>query len=83
MHLFDIDVPGKIRFQESEVLSPGNELMTFDTGVYSVCHFSQYLAFKVISTPPPPPFLLFGVFSIIHGSRRVMKNGEGLGILIT
>ena len=43
MHLFDIDVPGKIRFQESEVLSPGNELMTFDTGVCSVCYFSQYL----------------------------------------
>ena len=32
MHLFDIDVPGKIRFQESETLSPGNELLTFDTG---------------------------------------------------
>lgn len=31
MHLFDIDVPGKIRFQESETLSPGNDLLTFDT----------------------------------------------------
>ena len=38
MHLFDIDVPGKIRFQESEVLSPGNELMTFDTGMWLLCH---------------------------------------------
>jgi len=32
MHLFDIDVPGKIRFQESDTLSPGNQLMIFDTG---------------------------------------------------
>ncbi|GAB0091914.1 omega-amidase NIT2 [Sergentomyia squamirostris] len=26
MHLFDIDIPGQIRFQESETLSPGNAL---------------------------------------------------------
>lgn len=32
MHLFDIDVPGKIKFQESETLSPGNNLATIDTG---------------------------------------------------
>ncbi|XP_059610882.1 omega-amidase NIT2-like isoform X2 [Phlebotomus argentipes] len=29
MHLFDIDIPGQIRFQESETLSPGNSLTTF------------------------------------------------------
>ncbi|XP_062621956.1 omega-amidase NIT2-like [Saccostrea cucullata] len=31
IHLFDIDVPGKIRFQESETLSPGNSFTMFDT----------------------------------------------------
>ncbi|KAJ8317210.1 hypothetical protein KUTeg_005114 [Tegillarca granosa] len=31
IHLFDIDVPGKIKFQESETLSPGNSLTLFDT----------------------------------------------------
>ncbi|KAI9145176.1 carbon-nitrogen hydrolase [Paraphysoderma sedebokerense] len=31
VHLFDIDVPGKIRFKESEVLSPGNQVTTIDT----------------------------------------------------
>uniref|UniRef100_A0A3Q3BC04 omega-amidase n=1 Tax=Kryptolebias marmoratus TaxID=37003 RepID=A0A3Q3BC04_KRYMA len=31
IHLFDINVPGKIRFQESETLSPGSSLSTFDT----------------------------------------------------
>ncbi|KAK2710781.1 hypothetical protein QYM36_012084, partial [Artemia franciscana] len=31
VHLFDIDVPGKIRFQESETLSPGSSYTTIDT----------------------------------------------------
>ncbi|NWI13184.1 NIT2 amidase, partial [Crypturellus soui] len=31
IHLFDIDVPGKIQFKESETLSPGNTFSTFDT----------------------------------------------------
>lgn len=31
IHLFDIDVPGKITFRESDSLSPGNTLTTFST----------------------------------------------------
>jgi omega-amidase len=31
VHLFDIDVPGKIKFQESEVLTGGASLTDFDT----------------------------------------------------
>ncbi|KAJ3189353.1 hypothetical protein HDU85_002982 [Gaertneriomyces sp. JEL0708] len=31
VHLFDIDVPGKIRFQESEVLHPGSTMTHFQT----------------------------------------------------
>ncbi|KAI7831286.1 carbon-nitrogen hydrolase [Gamsiella multidivaricata] len=31
VHLFDIDVPGKIRFQESETLTAGNHLTHVDT----------------------------------------------------
>lgn len=30
MHLFDIDVPGRITCKESETLSPGNNVTTFD-----------------------------------------------------
>lgn len=30
VHLFDIDIPGKIRFKESEVLSPGNSITVVD-----------------------------------------------------
>ena len=38
MHLFDIDVPGKITFKESETLTGGSELATFDTGVCVCVH---------------------------------------------
>jgi len=31
VHLFDIDVPGRIKFQESEVLTAGQQLTDFDT----------------------------------------------------
>ncbi|KAK7204395.1 carbon-nitrogen hydrolase [Myxozyma melibiosi] len=30
VHLFDIDIPGKIRFKESEVLTGGNKITVFD-----------------------------------------------------
>ena len=32
VHLFDIDIPGKITFKESTNLSPGNELTIVNTG---------------------------------------------------
>jgi omega-amidase len=34
VHLFDIDIPGKITFKESTNLSPGNELTVFETRNY-------------------------------------------------
>lgn len=33
MHLFDIDVPGKIKFKESDTLSPGSSVTTFDVSI--------------------------------------------------
>lgn len=30
MHLFDIDIPNKITFKESEVLSAGDKITSFD-----------------------------------------------------
>ena len=44
IHLFDIDVPGKIRFQESKTHSPGCELaisfleLASETGLVTLCH---------------------------------------------
>ncbi|XP_063905835.1 omega-amidase NIT2 isoform X2 [Zophobas morio] len=36
MHLFDIDIPGGITFKESEILSGGNELVTFNINEITV-----------------------------------------------
>ena len=38
-HLFDIDVPGGQRFKESDTLSPGNAITTFETkfGIFGLC----------------------------------------------
>jgi len=36
IHLFDIDVPGGIKFKESEVLSPGNNLTSFSIGPWKI-----------------------------------------------
>jgi omega-amidase len=33
-HLFDIDIPGKIKFKESDVLSPGNKVTILDLPEY-------------------------------------------------
>ncbi len=33
VHLFDIDIPGKMTFKESLTLTPGNSLTIFDTGI--------------------------------------------------
>lgn len=35
-HLFDIDVPGKITFRESNVLTAGDEHLTFDIGPWRI-----------------------------------------------
>ena len=36
VHLFDIDIPGGIRFQESEILTAGKKLTVFNTDVCKV-----------------------------------------------
>ena len=33
LHLYDVDIPGGISFQESAVVMPGNEITVFDTSV--------------------------------------------------
>ena len=38
---------------------------------------------KVASFPGLSHFYLLFAFTIIHGSRRLAKNGEGLGAFIT
>ncbi len=55
IHLFDIDVEGGQRFMESEVLSPGREVTTFDTplGDHGPLHLLRYAVSGAV--PPDGP----------------------------
>ena len=47
MHLFDVDIPGGITFQESKTISPGDDLVTFDTRkVFSYAPFTLQTRFE-------------------------------------
>jgi hypothetical protein len=46
IHLFDIDVPGKITFRESDTLSPGNALTIVDTGTSPSLHVPRCAHFE-------------------------------------
>ena len=52
MHLFDIDIPGKITFKESDALTGGNDFVSFSTpwteigiGICYVCLYVFFLYF--------------------------------------
>ena len=46
MHLFDINVPGKMVFKESEILSPGNNLFTFQVGKDPLLFLIYFFVYK-------------------------------------
>ena len=46
-------------------------------------HLKSHSGCKLASFPGLPRFYLPSVFTIIHGSRRSVKNREGLGAFIT
>ncbi|KAF8892692.1 carbon-nitrogen hydrolase [Infundibulicybe gibba] len=47
VHLFDIDIPGKIKFKESETLTAGKTLNFFDTGSSMI--FSRNVFYTLIA----------------------------------
>ncbi|XP_056415269.1 omega-amidase NIT2 [Hyla sarda] len=72
IHLFDIDVPGKIRFQESETLSPGDSFSVFDTpfckiGV-GICYDIRFAELAQIYTKKGCQLLVYpGAFNMTTG----------------
>ncbi|XP_071958144.1 omega-amidase NIT2-like isoform X2 [Antedon mediterranea] len=72
MHLFDINVPGRITFKESEVLSAGNNFLTFDTpfcrvGV-GICYDMRFAEMAQIYCKEGCGLLLFpGAFNMTTG----------------
>ncbi|XP_063812311.1 omega-amidase NIT2 [Pseudophryne corroboree] len=72
IHLFNIDVPGKIRFQESETLSPGDSFSVFDTpyckiGV-GICYDIRFAELAQIYTKKGCQLLVYpGAFNMTTG----------------
>jgi len=72
MHLFDIDVPGKIRFQESEVLTGGKNLLSFKIGNFKIgvgiCYDIRFAELAQIYASQGCDLLLYpGAFNMTTG----------------
>jgi omega-amidase len=74
LHLFDIDIPGKITFRESEVLSPGNKLTLVDippfgTIAIAICYDIRFPELATIAARKGAFLLLYpGAFNLTTGA---------------
>ena len=73
VHLFDIDIPGKITFRESEVLSPGNKVTLIDIPEYgkiavAICYDIRFPELAMIAARKGAFLLLYpGAFNLTTG----------------
>ena len=73
VHLFDIDIPGKISFHESEVLSPGNKVSLVDIPPYgkigiAICYDVRFPELATIAARHGAFLLLYpGAFNLTTG----------------
>lgn len=79
VHLFDIDVPGKIKFKESDILSPGEKATDFQLEGYGrvglgICYDIRFPELAAVSTratkdKPLPAFAMIypGAFNLTTG----------------
>ncbi|KAJ6446874.1 C6 zinc finger domain protein [Purpureocillium lavendulum] len=73
IHLFDIDIPGKITFRESDVLSPGNRialvsLPEYGTIAVAICYDIRFPELATIATRN-------GAFALIYPSAFTLTTG--------
>ncbi|KAF2268291.1 carbon-nitrogen hydrolase [Lojkania enalia] len=94
VHLFDIDIPGKIRFKESEVLSPGNKITIVDLPEYgriavAICYDVRFPELAMIAARKGAFLLLYpGAFNLttgalhweLQGRARAMDNQVYVGL---
>ncbi len=75
MHLFDIDIPGKITFKESDVLSAGSDITVFDTpwgtmGL-AICYDIRFPALAACMRQAGAVFLWYpGAFNTTTGPKH-------------
>jgi omega-amidase len=76
VHLFDIDIPGKIKFKESEVLSPGNNVTVVDLPGYgkigiAICYDIRFPELATIAARKGAFLLVYpGAFNLTTGERH-------------
>lgn len=76
VHLFDIDIPGKISFHESDVLSPGNKITMVDLPDYgkiaiAICYDIRFPELAMIPARKGAFLLLYpGAFNLTTGARH-------------
>ncbi|KAK4626531.1 Hydrolase [Fulvia fulva] len=94
VHLFDIDIPGKISFHESEVLSPGNKVTIIDLPEYgkiavAICYDIRFPELAMIAARKDAFLLLYpGAFNLTTGAMhwelqaraRAMDNEVYVGL---
>ncbi|KAF2450796.1 carbon-nitrogen hydrolase [Karstenula rhodostoma CBS 690.94] len=94
VHLFDIDIPGKIKFKESDVLSPGNKITLVDIPEYgkiaiAICYDIRFPELATIAARKGAFLLLYpGAFNTTTGAlhwelqarARAMDNQVFVGL---
>ncbi|KAK1760522.1 nitrilase [Echria macrotheca] len=73
VHLFDIDIPGKIKFKESDVLSPGDKVTVVDLTEYgriavAICYDIRFPELAMIAARK-------GCFALIYPGAFNMTTG--------
>ncbi|KAK2609288.1 Omega-amidase nit3 [Conoideocrella luteorostrata] len=74
VHLFDIDIPGKITFKESDVLSPGNKVTLIDLPEYgtiavAICYDVRFPELATIAARKGAFALIYpGAFNLTTGA---------------
>jgi omega-amidase len=76
VHLFDIDVPGKIKFKESDVLTGGQSLTSVDTDYgkfgIAICYDVRFPEMAMIAARKGAVAMIYpGAFNLTYRIRRV------------
>jgi omega-amidase len=81
-HLFDIDIPGKITFKESDVLSPGNKVTIFELPEYgkvglAICYDVRFPELATIAARKGAFLLVYpGAFNTTTGPMHWSLQGR-------
>ncbi|KAG9229608.1 carbon-nitrogen hydrolase [Amylocarpus encephaloides] len=82
IHLFDIDIPGRITFRESEILSPGNKITILDLPEYgriaiAICYDIRFPELAMVAARKGCFALIYpGAFNTTTGPLHWRLQGQ-------